>query len=56
MSTGIGILGRKGEMRNHELLVEGDDEFDEGVVEALVFCVARSFDQSEDVNKEWVRE
>lgn len=51
------LTGRDdGDCRDHELLVEGDDEFDEGVVEGLVGGVARSFDESEQVRDKLERE
>jgi len=38
------------------LLVEGDEEFDQGVVERFVFCISGSFDEGEEMGDERERE
>jgi hypothetical protein len=44
--------GRWGDGCDHELLIERDDEFDEGVIERLVFDISGPFDESEEVGDE----
>ena len=48
------VVRGDGDRRDHELLVENDDELDEAIVERLVLGVASSFDQSEEVRDEVV--